>query len=67
MMKPEHVKRLVELGHEVGGHTHTHRILTTVNDEEALDEIRSCKKRLKNGPVKEFLYSPTQMVTLKRF
>jgi len=44
MMRPEHVSRLVELGHEVGGHTHTHRILTTINDEEALDEIRSCKK-----------------------
>lgn len=46
MMKPEHIKRLVELGHEVGGHTHTHRILTTVNDEEALKEIRYCKKTL---------------------
>lgn len=46
MMKPEHLRRLVELGHEVGGHTHTHRILTTVDDDEALEEIQTCKKTL---------------------
>ncbi len=46
MMKPEHLKRLVELGHEVGGHTHSHRILTTVEDDEALEEIETCKKSL---------------------
>jgi|TARA_B110000196_G_scaffold315232_1_gene324539 peptidoglycan/xylan/chitin deacetylase (PgdA/CDA1 family) len=59
MMKPEHVKRLVELGHEVGGHTHSHRILTTVDDNEALDEISSCKEKLEDwteGSVSLFAY-----------
>jgi peptidoglycan/xylan/chitin deacetylase (PgdA/CDA1 family) len=59
MMKPEHVKRLVEFGHEVGGHTHSHRILTTVDDNEALDEISSCKEKLEEwtqGPVSLFAY-----------
>ena len=46
MMKPEHVRQLVDSGMTVGGHTATHPILASLADEAAELEIRRGKDEL---------------------
>ena len=46
MMTSDHVRRIREEGMEVGGHTSTHPILTSLSDDEALLEIRKGKQEL---------------------
>ncbi|THF61606.1 polysaccharide deacetylase family protein [Pseudothauera rhizosphaerae] len=44
---------------EIGGHTRSHPILTRLDDDEALDEIRAGKERLETlleAPVRSFAY-----------
>lgn len=46
MMNPEQVRQLALAGMEVGGHTVSHPILTSLSRPEAEDEIRSGKQAL---------------------
>jgi peptidoglycan/xylan/chitin deacetylase (PgdA/CDA1 family) len=43
MMAPEMLRTLVEHGHDVGGHTVSHPILSKVDDVRAAREIRDCR------------------------
>lgn len=51
MMNWEHLKKLVEMGFEIGSHTSTHTLLATVQDEgalktEILDSGKTIRKKL---------------------
>lgn len=59
MMTSDQVGRLVDAGMEVGGHTHSHPILASLDGQQAGDEIESGKARLEQiigRPVKLFAY-----------
>ncbi|ADN49868.1 polysaccharide deacetylase family protein [Vulcanisaeta distributa] len=51
--RTELIKELIDMGHEVGSHTHTHRDLTTVSPSELREEfarsIETLMKVLRNG------------------
>lgn len=46
MMTPSQIKVLADAGMEIGGHTVSHPILSTLTDEQARAEIRGGKERL---------------------
>lgn len=46
MMTPEQVRILSNAGMEIGGHTVSHPVLTSINDETVRDEIASGKEEL---------------------
>lgn len=53
------VRQLHSQGFEIGGHTISHPILNECSDEQAMEEIGSCKERLESivgGPVQSFAY-----------
>ncbi len=53
------VLELMEAGHTIGAHTHTHRVLTALPIEVAKDEILTSKEELEHllgTPVKHFSY-----------
>lgn len=59
MMTQDQVRRLVESGMEVGGHTRTHPILTRIPDSEARAEIGEGREELESivgEPVRLFAY-----------
>jgi len=59
MMQPQQVRRLRELGMEVGAHTVTHPILTRLGADAAFDEMRTSKRALEDllgEPVDLFAY-----------
>lgn len=59
MMHPNQVRRLRELGMEVGAHTVTHPILTRLSPEAAFDEMSRGKRELEEilrEPVRLFAY-----------
>jgi peptidoglycan/xylan/chitin deacetylase (PgdA/CDA1 family) len=59
MLTSQQVRELAERGVEIGGHTVAHTILTTLDDERALDEITQGKQRLEaitGKPVTSFAY-----------
>lgn len=59
MMRPEQLRRLVEAGMAVGGHTVTHPILTRLQPQQAQREIAEGKERLEQitgRPVELFAY-----------
>jgi len=43
---PEAVRGIAEAGHEIGSHTHTHRLLTELSPGERYDELARSKERL---------------------
>ncbi|MCP4546403.1 MAG: polysaccharide deacetylase family protein [bacterium] len=45
-MDADEVKRVHEIGFEIGGHTHTHPVLSRIDSERAADEIGICRRRL---------------------
>jgi len=51
----ENIVRLSEMGHEVGSHTATHKVLTDLNNLELREELRSSKKYLEDLIGKEVL------------
>lgn len=59
MMTSEQVKSLSAMGHTVGAHTHHHRILSTLNKDDAVKEIELSKVHLEaitQRPVTAFAY-----------
>jgi len=59
MLTSRQVKELAERGVEIGGHTVAHTILTTLDDERALEEIKMGKQQLEaitGKPVTSFAY-----------
>ncbi len=40
---PQVVRRTVAEGHEIGNHTHTHRLLSKLGDEEVRTEMKRCR------------------------
>jgi len=48
MMTVEMLKHLEALGHEIGAHTHTHTILSTLSEQEAKDEILRSRDELEH-------------------
>lgn len=59
MLTSKQVKELAERGVEIGGHTVAHTILTTLDDERALEEIKVGKQQLEaitGKPVTSFAY-----------
>jgi peptidoglycan/xylan/chitin deacetylase (PgdA/CDA1 family) len=48
MMTTDMLKHLEALGHEIGAHTHTHTILSTLSDQEAKDEILRSRDELEH-------------------
>ncbi|MEM1269127.1 MAG: polysaccharide deacetylase family protein [Bacteroidota bacterium] len=59
VLASEDLKRLRDAGHEIGAHTHTHRMLSRLSDAEAKDEILISKRlldRLLDDPVRHFSY-----------
>lgn len=59
MLTSRQVKELAGRGLEIGGHTVAHTILTTLDDERALDEITTGKRQLEaiiGKPVTSFAY-----------
>jgi len=46
MMRTEHVQAMRRERIEIGAHTHTHPILNSIGDEEAMREIKGGKERL---------------------
>lgn len=59
MLTSRQVKELAERGVEIGGHTVAHTILTTLDDERALEEIATGKRQLEaiiGKPVTSFAY-----------
>jgi peptidoglycan/xylan/chitin deacetylase (PgdA/CDA1 family) len=59
MLTSEQLRLLRASGMEVGAHTHTHPILTSIGDDEARREIRDGKERLEallGEPVSLFAY-----------
>ncbi|AKH19708.1 polysaccharide deacetylase family protein [Sedimenticola thiotaurini] len=59
MMRSDQVRELHQSGMEIGGHTVTHPILSTIPDEQANHEIAEGKKQLEaitGGPVTVFAY-----------
>lgn len=59
MLEWPQVEELAALGHEIGGHTHTHPQLDTVSRTVAGREIRVCKQVLEQrlgGAVRSFAY-----------
>jgi len=59
MLTSQQVRELEQRGVEIGGHTDTHTILNTLDDDEALDEILTGKGRLESiisKPITSFAY-----------
>jgi peptidoglycan/xylan/chitin deacetylase (PgdA/CDA1 family) len=59
MLTPEMIMSLVQSGIEIGGHTITHPILTSLADHNAKYEIAECKQKLEaltGKPVNLFAY-----------
>lgn len=59
MLTSKQVKELADRGVEIGGHTQAHTILTTLDDEHALEEIANGKRQLElitGEPVTSFAY-----------
>jgi peptidoglycan/xylan/chitin deacetylase (PgdA/CDA1 family) len=48
MMTDLQVKKLSKAGIEIGGHTHSHPILSSLNESDALSEIQHGKRHLEN-------------------
>jgi peptidoglycan/xylan/chitin deacetylase (PgdA/CDA1 family) len=48
MMSKNHLRQLGSFGIEIGAHTKSHPILTSLQEEEAEDEIRGCKYKLED-------------------
>jgi len=42
-LHPGVVRRTVAEGHEIGNHSHTHRLMTRLSDSEVRDEMRRCE------------------------
>lgn len=59
MMSPEQIRQLHDAGMEIGGHTVSHPILATIDEDAAVREIAGCRDEL-NGilgqPVELFAY-----------
>ncbi len=58
-MNESHVKELYNLGFEIGGHSHSHRLLSKLDNNELSQDIRMCKSILENiigSPVTSFAY-----------
>ncbi|NEW06261.1 polysaccharide deacetylase family protein [Paenibacillus sp. SYP-B3998] len=56
---PELVKQIIAEGHEVGNHTWSHADVSTLSDEELLEELEEAEKALwKAGAVKPTLFRP---------
>jgi len=45
---PEVVERIAAAGHEIGSHTHTHRLLTTIDREERREELQHSRELLES-------------------
>lgn len=59
MLTSQQLKELAARGVEIGGHTATHTILSTLDDERALNEIKMGKQQLEaitGNPVTSFAY-----------
>lgn len=59
MLNRDQVSELARQGVEIGGHTVTHPILTSIDDARAMDEMLQGKQLLENltaGPVRVFAY-----------
>jgi len=51
----EAIAEIVELGHEIGSHTCTHRVLTELSTVELVEELRNSRKFLEDVTGKEVL------------
>jgi len=47
-MKEFHVKELYNLGFEIGGHSHYHKLLSELDQNDLIQDIRMCKTILEN-------------------
>ncbi|NNF66979.1 MAG: polysaccharide deacetylase family protein [Gammaproteobacteria bacterium] len=59
LMNADQLRSLVKKGMEVGGHTVNHKILNSLEDDQARHEIKSCKAQLESiidAPVESFAY-----------
>lgn len=59
MMDEDQIRTLHAAGMEIGGHTHSHPIMTRLDEEQIREEILSNKQHLEtiiNGPVSSFAY-----------
>ena len=59
MLTPEMIRTMAGQGFEIGGHTVSHPILTSLSDEAARHEIEQCKRDLEDitgTPVRYFAY-----------
>jgi peptidoglycan/xylan/chitin deacetylase (PgdA/CDA1 family) len=45
---PEVVERIAAAGHEIGSHTHTHRLLTAIDPNERREELRHSRELLES-------------------
>ena len=55
----DHLRQLPGAGFAIGGHTRTHRMLSTLSRSEQYDEVRGCRDALENvvgAPVTTFAY-----------
>jgi peptidoglycan/xylan/chitin deacetylase (PgdA/CDA1 family) len=43
---PDHLRQVVDAGHEIGNHTWTHRDLTTLTQSETREELVRCKEEI---------------------
>lgn len=58
-MTIQHLKDLLQKGHEIGSHSHTHPLLPQCTSEELIEEIAGSKRRLEaalDAPVTSFCY-----------
>ena len=46
---PQIVRRTVEEGHEIGNHSHTHRLLSKLSDSEILADLGRCETAIVNA------------------
>lgn len=46
---PQIVRRTVAEGHEIGNHTHTHRLLSKLSDDEVRSELSRCRDAVANA------------------
>lgn len=46
---PQVLRRTVAEGHEIGNHSHTHRLLSKLSNKEAIADLRRCKDAIRNA------------------